>query len=218
MLVKDEQLLFAHAKRSLIERKLDNVKSWIDDQLRTSAYIGTDLDPTNAQRQIGRQMSSNEFEGKLRRHLPSNIRFEVNHKNPSMKAVYRIHPDGKKEYICSYHNGFMPEHSIMAQSEEEVPVDLKKLDPASLGHIDRKDLPKAEWNGERWVFDGPVENPLMKRVPIVWREHSRGWRTVLLRLVAANIITPVQAEAIFGSDNRPEWAGHTGKQAVTTPW
>ena len=217
MLVKDEATLMEHARRNIIERKIEDVKGWLAEQTQTSMYIGTDQDPTNAQRQIGRQMSSNEFEGKLRRLVGPNILFEVNGKNRNMKAIYRRLPDGKKEYICSYHNGFMPEHSIMARSEEEVPEDLSRLDPSSAGHLKRKDLPKAEWNGTKWVFDGGV-TPGLKRVPIVWREHNRGWRTVLLRLVAAKIITPVQAEATFGSDNRPEWAGHIGKQKVITPW
>lgn len=217
MLVKDESLLMEHARRGIIERKVSDVKGWIEEQLITAKYIGSDNDPTNAQRQIGRQMSSNELEGKLHRLVGPNILFVHNEKNRNMKAVYRRVPDGEKEYICSYHNGFMPEHSIMAQSEEEVPEDMARIDPDSSGHIKRTDLPKAEWDGKKWVFQGGG-TPGLKKEKIVWHERSRGWRTVLLRLVAAKIITPVQAEATFGADNRPEWAGHIGKQKVTTPW
>lgn len=49
-------------------------------------------------------------------------------------------------------------------------------------------------------------------------EQQRGWRSVLVRLVASGVLTTAQVESNFGNDNTPEWKQHMGFGPATRPW
>lgn len=203
---------------AVIEHKRDQLKQWIAEQNAAQVYIDdADSDPTLVHRQIGKPMSPKELEMKLSKLCPNLVYKFLPDPNkpletPRMKAIYQLFPDGHEERIMLYHNAPMPEHSIMSRGTEDVP-------DMTVTKIDRKDLPKSEFNGKEMVFDESAPKPGFKRVTKPARELFRGWRTILLRLVMDGFLTVSQAEGEFGADNRREWAGKTGKLTFAgTPW
>lgn len=216
MSVLDSARVAVHRANAAREREAQRLRDWVSQQYSYTLYLdNNDLSPANAERQMGRAMTSADLEVRLKKLVP-NLHFERNPANATKKAVYLIHPSGKKEFICAYENGFMPEHSVMRTKEEDLP-DPSYPAPGIMHHVERKDLPRHEFvPGEGYKFDGV--QPGFKRLRMVWGEAKRGWRTVLIKLVLRGLTTPAAVEAIFGSDDRPEWAGHMGKRPVTTPW
>lgn len=222
MLIRSDAAIERERKGGIQEAVRERMKAWVLEQIKDSVYVREhEISPANSERQLGRYMTSAEFEQRLKKKFP-NLHFEVNPFNPTKKALYVIDRRGKT-YICSYENGFMPEHSIMKIKEIEVPdLDiLRQKDPVrhGLGHIERKDLPKSEFDPKQgFIAVSTGLKPGFKKVAVPWGEVVRGWRTVLVKLVLANVTTPAEVEAIFGAANRREWAEHMGKREKTLPW
>jgi hypothetical protein len=210
-----------HDEQARKEAYQDQVRRWVAEQTANAVYLNDhSQSPANAERQLGRPMSAAELERRLKRVNP-NLHFEVNPYNTTKKAVYRILPNQKKVFICAYENGTMPEYSVFRVKEEEI------VQPDFLfgrGHLDRKDLPAFEHKEDsenplgKIEFDPTAEKPGFKKVQLPWGEAVRGWRTVTIRLVEAELATPTQIEKEFGSSNRAEWARHMGKQNISLPW
>jgi|SRR5579883_2784268 len=216
MLIVDSQVAPRLAAGNFREQKVDQLQKWIEDQTANAIYLkDDDLSPANIERQFGQKLSATELETKLKKINP-NLIFETIVENPGHKRLSELRR-GEKVIICTYPNGIIPEHSFM-RVKEEVVQDMNFYNSTTATfHLDRKDLPKHEFvEGEGIKWDGL---PLgFKKVLIPWGEYLRGWRTVLIRLVEAGAATPTQVEKIFGSDNRPEWAAHMGKQNIELPW
>jgi hypothetical protein len=178
-------------------------------------------DPTNAPARFGRAMSASELENKLAKLNPK-LRFLYPDLslNPSKKVLAIEHPDGSLEKLFPYESGIMPERSIMSRKVLDVPDSrlIGKTSTGAMFHIDRRDLPPHEITRTGVEFDPSVPLPGFRRVSVPWREEVRGWRTVLLRLIAMRLISPEGAERVFGSDNTPEWKGSTGKGRKERPW
>jgi hypothetical protein len=121
------------------------------------------------------------------------------------------------ETLVPYERGWTPEHSIMMLVEKEI-ADVDVLSRRK--SISRADLPKSEYiRGEGFVFDPTVTRPGFRKIKQVGREVTRGWRTVLIRLLVQGVITLTDVERVFGSDNTPNWAMHTGKHNHNyLPW
>ena len=187
------------------------IQKWVEDQTETAKYLNDPNDnPTILARQLGRMMTSDELEKKLKKMDP-NLHFEWNQFNSSKKMMYHIRPGVGKYSVCPYEAGPMPEHSVLKQKVEMV----RDFSVGMVGKpaLDRKDLPKYEWvPGQGYVFDSTATLPGWKKVTLPWGEHKRGWRTVLIRLVERGIFTPPQIESVFGADDTPNWAKHMGKQ------
>jgi hypothetical protein len=182
--------------------------------LKTAAEI-TDFStaPTNPLRQWGRAMLTQDFERKIAPLLPDFIKCMPDPRGEGFRHMYVMAP-GLHEHLLAYPNPHMPEHSVMYTYYEDVP-------DMSVRHIDRKDVPEAEFISpqEGWKFD-TSRAPLagMKRVELPGGVALKGWRQVLIQLITYGAISAADAERVFGADDRKEWAGKTGKQAVTTPW
>lgn len=157
---------------------------------------------------MGRPMLASELELRLGK-LNSRLMFEHNPYNNTKKALYHVDQRGK-EFVCAYEAGMMPERSVFRVKVDYVPEDVE--------HIDRKDLGPQELIPGRGFVPKDGKNPYMKRVLIPWGEQMRGWRTVLIRLVAMGLLTPTQVETTFGADNTPEWQGQMGKTPLQRPW
>lgn len=204
------------------EEKKAELRQWVDDQTRHQVYLKEDeLAPTNADLQWGQKMSAALFETKLKR-LDPTFRCEVNPYNPTKKALYHPFFENGLGLVCAYENDVMPEHSIREVRVEHV-RDFS-VGETNENPLCRADLPKYEVVpddsplGQKIVFD-PTATPLgMRKVYTQGREILRGWRTILIRIVEKGLATPTQVENIFGSDNRPQWAHHMGKQALELPW
>lgn len=210
-LIKTDELLQRHLKEAPKEENKARIKAYCDFHLAQAALIDDkDLAPTNAERQLGQVMWPHEFEPRLKSLVP-NLHFEHNSWNPKMKALYLIHPDGTKEYLQAYHNSPMPEYSIFNTREEEI--------WDGTPHISRQDLPKGEIQADgSYAYDSTAARPGFKKIKKPWNEITRGWRTVLLRLLGPGLITINQLETVFGPGNRPSWTAHTGKQKIITNW
>jgi hypothetical protein len=153
----------------------------------------------NAEERMGRPMWPSEFEQRLKR-LNANLFFEVIEGNPSKKRLSVVDQRGK-HFVAVYENSLMPERSIPRLRVMEVPE-------PNVTHIDRKDLSS----------DPEALRPGWRKITVPWGEKTRGWRTVLVRLIGNGLITVAQAENEFGSDETPEWRQHTGKGEYTTPF
>jgi len=167
----------------------DNCK-FLDDE---------NMDPTLAEKRIGRPMHHDVLEGKLIKLNPSLV-FVWNSFNSTKKCIFF------KETHIPYEAGVMPERSIMSSKEDQVPI----------GDV-------YEGSGgfrlERGEIKDPNKNPWFKTIKVPWREEVRGWRTILLRLVGAGAITPTQAETVFSAADNPEWQRGMGKAKHThIPW
>lgn len=153
----------------------------------------------NAEERMGRPMWPKDFEEKLLK-LNPNFYFEVIEGNTSKKRLSYVDARGKN-FVAVYENSLMPERSIPRLKEMIVPE-------PKLTHIDRKDLSS----------DPEALKPGWRKIVIPWGEKTRGWRTVLVRLIQAGYISVAQAETEFGSDETPEWRQHTGKGEYTSPF
>lgn len=80
----------------------------------------------------------------------------------------------------------MPEFSVMHAQVEEKPI----------------------------IYDGIVslDAPATETVTRVWREVSRGWRTVLTKLILDGYLSEALVEKKFGTVDRATWARLMGKQ------
>lgn len=195
------------------EQQNAKIQEWCDAQLDASKFLT--LDPSNYEKQLGRGLHSHEFENILLTISP-NFVFANHPTKTSKKAIYHLR-NGKKHYVCPYENGFMPEHSVLRRAEERV-LDLSVGVPGA-PPIQRCDLPRHEWvPGEGYVWDKTQTQPGFKNIEIMYGEHFRGWRTILIRLVQSRSITPEQAERAFGVDTTAAWAHHLGKQRHELPW
>lgn len=208
-----------------IQRELKNLKrekheqelsDWIDHQSRHSYIVEHEhTNPGNVDRQIGQPLTHTAFELRLGKILPPNVAIIENPHRKGFRAVVKILPDGTRETICPYKGGLIPEHSVLRVREEMVRDMSQKT-------IERKDLPKHEViPGMGVVFDPGAPRPGWKKIYHLLGEDPdghRGWRTILIRLVQAGILTPGQIESVFGSDNRQTWAVGMGKRAEALPY
>lgn len=211
-----------HAERQAFEQYQQQVKAWVSQNLALSASVEEyDISTANAERQLGRTMWASELEARLKKLSPG-LLFEVNPTNPSMKAIYKIR-DGKKVFVCAYHNGVMPEYSIM-----RVRTTMER--DYNTWSVDRKDFPKAEAvpsgiykkvnaagdleTVPAWKFPEDTVLPGWRKIQIPWGEAMRGWRTVLVRLVMDGLVSPEQVERVFSPSDRASWAGLLGKRTI----
>lgn len=213
MLVQDTEKLkqLKQEKNLAIQRqKAINALEKITLSNCVKVFENENLAPYDEVKQLGKVLTSSELENNLKKINPYLI-FEYNPYDRTKKAIYFIR-NNKKDFICAYENGFIPEHSVMKYKTEDVwdhTVDL----------LTSKDLPKSELVedktsplGCKLVFDESKPRPGWKRVQIPWGELKRGWRTVLLKLLQNNLITLYDAELTFGTDDRITWAARTGKR------
>ncbi len=155
----------------------------------------------NPEERLGRPLMPAALEERLTR-LNPNLFYEVIPENPSHKRLSVIDARGK-HFVCVYPNSLIPERSIARLRTMEVP------DPTITGsEITRKDFSS----------DPEALKPGWRRITVPWGEAKRGWRTVLVRLIQAGLITATQAEQEFGSDETPEWRQYTGKGEFTSPF
>lgn len=153
----------------------------------------------NAEERMGHPMWPRELEAKLST-LNPNLVFEVIENNPTHKRLSVVDQRGK-HFVAVYENSLMPERSIPRIRVMEVP------DP-NFTKVDRKDFSS----------DPTALKPGWRRIEVPWGEAKRGWRTVLVRLIQSGLIGVVETEAIFGSDQTPEWHQYTGKGEFTSPF
>ncbi len=217
MLIIDSVVAPRLARGAKKEWNQAQIQGWCADQMKMAVELA-EQDSANAERMLGNSLTAEVFEAKLKKLCPA-LRFEFHEFNPNMKSVYHMR-NGEKHHICPYGAGLLPEHSVMRRAEEYV-RDFSFGVPGLEGSrpIERADLPKHEFvPGQGFVFDKAKPQIGMKKIEIPYGEATRGWRTVLLRIVEKGVCTPDQVESVFGADNTAAWATHMGKQQHALLW
>lgn len=216
-----QRSLIAHGNR--VDKQTQDVVDRIKEESAHAVYVDNELiDPTNDLKQLGQVLSSDMLEKRLRTVLPLSIAFIDNPFMKDKKAIVRVLNKtdlnfGNYETLCAYERGIMPEHSILQRIEEEVP-DIDVISRRK--SISGRDLPKYEYvRGEGYRFEEGAVRPGFKKIKKIGRELKRGWRTVIIKLLIAKVLTVPDAERLFGSDTTTSWAYHTGrKNYIDVPW
>jgi hypothetical protein len=197
MLLYTEQNAHLHDIQGQKELQRSQLATWVANAEENCKYLSDqDTDPTFAPKRIGQPLHHDVLEKRLKALNPAIVSI-WNGFNSSKKCLYY------GDTHIPYEAGVMPERSIMGRKEEKVPVanicDTKFV-------LERKEIKS----------DG--KNPWMKTIQVPWREEVRGWRTVLIKLVACQAITPTQAEVMFSPADNAAWQGGMGKAKVTGPF
>jgi hypothetical protein len=212
---KREQLIGAEAGEKLTDKAR---KIQYDNVERIAEPLQDKLNITNAEYQLGRPLTTEQFEAKLLKVNP-NFRFFTGRVNTTMRYIGVEVSDGI-EYATCFQRGVLPEHSIMDTEEEEV-RDFSIGNPSLAGSpaIQRSDvmlaLEKAAKTGEEVDRTAGMGWKKVKRLNT---EVTRGWRTVLVQLLNQGWIRLADVEREFGNGDRQAWQEHTGKAELTLPY
>lgn len=198
MLLNTSDNYSLHREQETLQAQRETIREWVTRAEENCKYLADqDTDPTFAPKRIGHPLHHDVLEQRLKS-LNPNIIFVWNSFNSTKKCIYY------GETHIPYEAGIMPERSIMGRKTEEVPVGDVYDNPKFV--LERKDLRK----------DG--KNPWMKTIQVPWREEVRGWRTVLIKLVACQAITPTQAEQMFSAADNSAWQNGMGKAKHLLPF
>lgn len=184
---------------------------------------------------LGRPLSWQQFEALLRK-LPysGNFVFKEHSVRPFRALCFRL-PGGEELTISAYGRiPNIPEFSTMEVVREAVP-------DFNVNHLNHRDFPEMDWKGDRVIGldnydrqggyqtrDGSLKPGWTYRDKL-WGENpsdpaARGWRTVLCRGIGMAMLgqiqfaSPDEVEKVFGGADSPQWAKHTGKQSIISPF
>lgn len=146
--------------------------------------------------QVGRPMTSQQVIERLKKCNPRLVFLPA--KGYALYGIYLLDPTGRVHvtpegqvmtirHICGMEQGIMPEFSVLHKTHTKVP------DQALLGSKQ------------------PTREVAWKEVETFGSE-TRGWRTVLVRLLHAGLITQLQVEQYFGwqpSHDSAKWQKQT---------
>ena len=134
------------------------------------------FDTTNFQAQLGRPLTSSELIRLLQRCNP-NLAFERSHSDPTKMGVYVHVYERDPDNLCS---------SPRWQKRFVCGAEWGWMPEFSVRHTEEAEIPSP---------DGPQKQVAFKR-------ETRGWRTVLARLIRARIINPASVDREFFPPNR----------------
>lgn len=154
------------------------------------------VDISDAMAQMGRPMTSEQVIAKLKL-CNSKLYFERAKSDPSKIGVYLLDPKGTVyvnpqgdvlvlKHICGMEAGVMPEFTVIHKTTKRV------TNPELLGQNVGRDVP--------W------------KIIETYADQTRGWRTVLVRLLHAGLITRGDVDKHFGwvpSRDSERWANQT---------
>jgi hypothetical protein len=223
-----EQIAFKH-----YESEQERYSAWLNEHSQLCRYNDDPAtSPLEAGNKIGKPMLHVELERRLAK-LNPRLHFQWGPLNDHHKLMCVVLPNGQLLQLFTYPTGAIPERSIFRKCEEWVtdpdyvpsPGDVDRADwewvPAegcTSGFIPDHTHPEAPLYGKWARKDDNSGRAGWKKLTHAWGEHRRGWRTVLVSLVAKKLLTVQQAEDEFLADNTPEWARHTGKKDIFRPW
>lgn len=169
------------------------------DILSNSISVASDdrFDVSNALAQMGKPMTAEEVQKRLLKCNPR-LHFIRSPQFPELTGVYLITDEWevdsanngykkKMKHICGMESGVAPEFSVLHKTK------VKKPNPELLGRktADRE----VDWV-EVDTFSG----------------ETRGWRTVLVRLLHAGLITKLQVEENFPPPSRESFKWYSNTQ------
>lgn len=174
MLSVDEQKQRAWAREVTREKTAElRARALAEDLQSNQVTVAPDngADVTNAVAQMGRPMTSEAVIGKLKL-CNSHLRFERCNNFPDLMGVYLLDPTGRHKI-----NGEAVRH-VMGMESGTMPE-------FTIIHEMKKRVPDPDNEGQ-------------------WKEiktylgQTRGWRTILVRLLHASLITRLDVEKHFG--------------------
>jgi hypothetical protein len=182
---------------------------------RLGKFLLDEKNVTNSEFQTGRGMLAAEFIKRLKK-LDPRFEFFPSPTKPHLGAFGYRQVNGEYEFLVMGMNGFVPEHSVHEVREEfiqDTSIGVDGKPPIQLADVMKQAhwVPKANIFGGEWEFEDKTQGLGWKKVIMPGKEITRGWRTILLRLIQAGKLTVSAAEKEFGPDNTPNWQFHTGK-------
>lgn len=223
MLIVDEVTAARHNWRKASESTREKVARYVEQMTEFAKFTDDPAtSPLNSARKLGRTMTAQQLETKLSKLNPK-LRFRYVGVTNTKKAVCIERQDGTLEELMLYPATILPERSMWKGKEEIYP------DPQQ-NHVEKLNQDDMEWvplpgyesrypKWGTWRMKDPTKlKPGWLRKLVPTGEAVRGWRTVLVKLIACGALTPEQVERNFGSDDTPEWKQHTGKGPQVRPW
>ena len=217
MLIKDtpqqERFNFWQAQEFALERDI----AWAREQLDRDYFVETIAGSKgDLEAQLGVPMDANVFEAKLRPLLPSKT-FILHNPDGIRRGVIYEEETGPR-CLVSYKSGLMPEFSQMRVVEDIVDTGIKKFSARDMPEMIKLPDPTSPTG---WRFAPKDPNAILpgfEKRNKIWHEETRGWRTVLVKLVIEGALTREQVEKNFGRAQTAEWKGHLGHGERTTKW
>ena len=183
MLVLDESAQINHAVAAKKEQFRQQRIAELEAEIRSNTITVEDdngRDRSNLLAQLGRPLTSQELMRRLKLCNPKLI-FEQAIRQPRYGGIYvevteRNASGGwetRKVHVCGFEWGMMPEFSVVHKTKTSLP------DPELLGST--KPTREVKWK--------EVET---------FADETRGWRTVLIRLLKARLVNRIDVEQYFG--------------------
>ena len=162
----------AERRQRLLAQDLENAEISVEDD------AGRDV--SNLLAQMGRPLSCQQVMDKLKLSNPRFV-FERSKSFPDLMGIYvNIKErnqagswEDKRVFVCGMESGIMPEFSVLHKTKIRVP------DKDIFGNV--KPTREVKWK-ETDTFES----------------ETRGWRTVLIRLLHAGLVTRLDVEKHFG--------------------
>jgi hypothetical protein len=210
--------------RTAFERNSDGEKQKALDYAQFALAHQVNLkdlenNPTIYARQLGKAMTHQEFERKLKKIDPNfTSATYVNGLGERKRALHH----NLLGYLFSYEEGVMPEFSV--KTTREVIIESPKTRSRDYV-LQRADLPKSEWVPHTFNPDGSLKelghferepgalSPGFEKIQEEYHEKIRGWRSVLSKLIIGKhqILSVTAVEKEFGGCDRLSWAENTGR-------
>lgn len=230
----EKRLLIDTLDRAAGERAA--AKSYLDDQFSHNifAYRGF-INTVDHVSRLGQPLSWEKFESLLKKLPKSNGLVFGEFSVRPFRCVSFRRPDGALVGISAYGRvSNIPEYSTMNLDREAVP-------DFNVNHLNHRDFPEMVWKGDSVVGlnnyrkqtgyvtkDGSLKPGWTYRDKFIGENpqdpYARGWRTVLCKGIALaqlkqiEFASPSEIEKVFGASDSPQWAKHTGKQSIISPF
>lgn len=187
------------------EADKQKVVDWLKNEEQGLIIVDANNPVDVPEYQLGTPLNWHKFEKMLRK-LPSGDNYVMEDLKDAPKARYLsfVSPKGRIK-IGAYGKIDIPEYSTICV-EEVVVRDF------SLNMLKPVDMPKVRWNpekGEHETVDGGLLPGWKKIYKTIgenpWDLKSRGYRTLLMRIVHNKLATPDEVEKVFGKSSRASW-------------
>ena len=186
MLTKGEDVKLRQKVGDHLELRSEKVRAATKVALQDyTAFERSAENPTIPERQKGNPLTTIKFVNKVKKILPY-VHWVL---NPHHSDKFGLFLKGKQFTSGEYPS--MPEWSILEITYEEMPT----ISPETF---------TTKEGFKRELFHPGI--PPMQRTPAGFREVKRGWRTILLRLIKARLLSLETVEQEFGIGNRASWA------------
>jgi hypothetical protein len=200
MLAKDSDLQDRWRQQQKRESDAERRQRQLADELQNHAVTVADdagHDISNLMAQLGKPLSSQQIIEKLTKCNPR-LYFEVSPSDATKVGIYLVDPTGKVyvnprgevltlKHICGMESGISPEFTVIHKTTTKV---------ANQELFGRKEATReVPWKQVETYYD-----------------QTRGWRTVLIRLLHAGLINSGDVEKHFGwtpSRDSQRWADQT---------